>query len=507
MLSQNSPLVLVVGGTGYVGGRLIPLLQQLPVKLRCAARNPENLRQRLRAETEIVQADVLDPETLADALQGVHTAYYLVHSMGTASDFEDDDRRGARNFAMAARDAGVSRVIYLGGLGVTDERLSKHLRSRQEVGQILKESGAQIIEFRASIIIGSGSLSFEMVRSLVRKLPIMIWPKWVSTEASPIAIEDVLAYLTEVLEHPLGESQVYEIGGLDRVSYGDIMLEYARQRGLKRWTIPVPFISPRLSALWLGFVTPVYARVGRKLVESARNPTVVTDQRALNAFDIKPRGLSEAIERALRNEDQEFAESRWSDAMSSTGRPNRYGGVPFGSRLVDSRTVNVDVPAAIAFVPIRRIGGTSGWYYANWLWKVRGALDLLIGGVGLRRGRRNAEDIGVGETLDCWRVEQFIPDRLLRLSAEMKLPGRAWLEFEVQPETSTTSVIRQTAVFDPIGLWGLAYWYGIWPLHQLVFNGMLRGVAKAARGVLAAHREQETVADDTSAKNHSTPGQ
>ncbi len=505
MLSQNSPLVLVVGGTGYVGGRLIPRLQQLPVTLRCAARKPENLRQRLHSETEIVQADVLEPETLAEALQGVHTAYYLVHSMGTASDFEDDDRRGAKNFAMAAREAGVSRIIYLGGLGGSDDRLSKHLRSRQEVGQILKESGAQVVEFRASVIIGSGSLSFELVRSLVRKLPIMIWPKWVSTEASPIAIEDVLAYLIEVLQHPLGESQVYEIGGPDRVSYGGIMLEFARQRGLKRWTIPFPFISPRLSALWLGLVTPVYARVGRKLVESLRNPTIVTDHRALDAFAIRPRGLSEAIQRALLNEDQEFAETRWSDAMSSTGRPQRFGGVPFGSRMVDSRAVTVNVPAADAFVPIRRIGGKTGWYYANWLWKVRGALDLLIGGVGLRRGRRDSEHITVGETLDCWRVEQFVPDRLLRLSAEMKLPGRAWLEFEVQPETTTTSIIRQTAIFDPIGLWGLVYWYGIWPLHQLVFNGMLQGIAKSAHNFTTFKLDQETVTDDASARNHQNP--
>lgn len=282
------------------------------------------------------------------------------------------------------------------------------------------------------------------------------------------------------------------------------MLEFARQRGLKRWTIPVPLISPRLSALWLGLVTPVYARVGRRLVESARNPTVVTNHRALDAF--RPRGLSEAIERALRNEDQEFAESRWSDAMSSTGRPRIFGGVPFGSRLVDSRTVAVNVPAQDAFVPIRRIGGKTGWYYANWLWKFRGALDLLIGGVGLRRGRRNPEYLAVGETLDCWRVEQLVPDRLLRLSAEMKLPGRAWLEFEVQPETSTTSIIRQTAVFDPIGLWGLVYWYGIWPLHQLVFNGMLQGIAQAARNVRASQIEQELVTKDESAEPLQSPG-
>lgn len=474
-----NPLVLLTGGTGYVGGRLLPLLEQCPVRLRCMTRHPDRLQHKLSTNSEAVAGDVLDETTLGPALEGVHTAYYLIHSMGTGSDFEEDDRRGAENFARAAREAGVKRIMYLGGLGDESETLSRHLRSRQEVGRILAESGAAVIEFRASIIIGSGSLSFELIRALVEKLPVMICPRWVATPAQPIAIEDVLAYLMAVLDQPLGPSRVYEIGGPDQVTYGDIMREYARQRGLRRLMIPVPLLSPHLSSLWLGLVTPVYARIGRKLVESLRNPTLVQETSAQTDFAIQPRGLQAAISRALTNEDREFAQTRWSDALSSTGRPRTWGGVRFGNRLVDSRTIDVPQPPASAFAAIQRIGGKTGWYYGNWLWRLRGFLDLLVGGAGLRRSRRDPVDLAVGETLDCWRVEAFQPNSLLRLSAEMKLPGRAWLEFEVT-ETPTGSTIRQTALFDPVGLLGLLYWYGIYPLHQLVFAGMLRGVARAA---------------------------
>jgi uncharacterized protein YbjT (DUF2867 family) len=478
---ESNGRVLVTGGTGYVGGRLVGELERLGVALRCLSRRPENLLPRVSDSTEVIRADVLDAASLPPALAGVDTAFYLIHSMGTGRDFEDEDRRGARNFALAARQAGVRRIVYLGGLGDPEETLSKHLRSRQEVGAILEESGAQVIEFRASIIIGSGSLSFELVRSLVEKLPVMIWPRWVSTKATPIAIEDVLAYLISVLDHELGESRVYEIGGPDCVSYGDVMMEYARQRGLRRFTIPFPLISPHLSSVWLGLVTPVYARIGRKLVLSLKNPTVVTDVSARDDFDIRPRGLPAAVERALRNEDFEFATTRWSDALSSSGTLKRYGGIPFGNRLIDSRTISLDVPIETAFAPIRRIGGKTGWYYGNWLWKARGFLDLLVGGVGLRRGRRDCDRISVGDTIDCWRVEEFEPDRRLRLAAEMKLPGRAWLEFEILQEADSPSLIRQTAIFDPVGLFGLMYWYGIWPLHQFVFAGMLKGIARATQ--------------------------
>jgi uncharacterized protein YbjT (DUF2867 family) len=426
-----------------------------------------------------VRADVLDRDSLTAALEGVEGAYYLVHSMGAGGDFEENDREGASNFASAARENGVRRIIYMGGLGDPTQELSPHLRSRHEVGEILRSSGAQVIELRASIVIGSGSLSFELIRALVERLPVMICPRWVSTPAQPIAVEDVLDYLLAALDLDDGESRVFEIGGPDQVSYGDIMREYAKQRGLRRLTISVPVLTPRLSSLWLGLVTPVYARVGRKLIEGVRNPTLVRDFSALETFSIRPRGLREAIQRALLNEDREFVETRWSDAFSSGGDPPQWGGKRFGSRIVDSRVVDVDAPADAAFEPIQRIGGQRGWYGADWLWRVRGFLDLLVGGVGMRRGRRDPVHVRVGDALDFWRVEAFEPERRLRLAAEMRLPGRAWLEFAVS-EHEGRSRIRQTAIFDPVGLPGLAYWYALYPLHQLVFSGMLKGIARAA---------------------------
>jgi uncharacterized protein YbjT (DUF2867 family) len=426
-----------------------------------------------------VRGDVLDRNSLQTALKGIDTAYYLVHSMGSTGSFEHQDRIAARNFADAARDAGVKRIIYLGGLGEDTDDLSPHLRSRHEVGEVLRESGCQVIEFRASIVIGSGSLSFELVRALVQRLPIMICPKWVSVQAQPIAIEDLLKYLLEGLHWTGNESRVFEIGGPDQVSYGAIMREYARQRGLRRWFISVPVLTPRLSSLWLALVTPVYARVGRKLVDSLRNPTVVKDHTALREFPIQPRGLTEAIERAILNEDQLVSVTRWSDALSAAGGIRTWAGVRFGNRIVDTRVVNVPLTPEQAFRPIRTIGGQQGWYYANFLWTLRGWIDLLCGGVGKRRARRDPEHLLVGDVLDWWRVEEYVPNRRLRLLAEMKVPGRAWLEFEVEPN-ATGSSIRQTAVFDPLGLAGLCYWYALYPLHALIFRGMLRQIAKRA---------------------------
>lgn len=450
------------------------------------ARRPETLQSRVAPSTEVVHGDVLQPDSMDQAVQGIETAYYLVHSMGTGSDFEADDRAGARNFAVAARKAGVKRIVYLGGLGDSDQKLSRHLRSRQEVGQVLAESGAQVIEFRASIVIGSGSLSFELIRALVQRLPFMICPKWVQTPAQPIAIEDVLAFLVAALEYEPQGHHIFEIGGPRPVTYRDLMREYARQRRLRRFMLSVPCLTPRLSSLWLGLVTPVYARVGRKLVDSLKNPTVVRDSSANTVFNVQPRDVASAIQRALENEDREFAETRWSDALSAGGHPRRWGGAKFGNRLVDSRTVTVNTSAADAFTPVRRIGGETGWYYGNWLWQLRGFIDLLVGGVGVRRGRRDPEELHAGESIDCWRVETIEPDQLLRLSAEMKLPGRAWLEFEVTPAGPGMSKIRQTATFDPLGLFGLCYWYAIYPLHEAVFGGMLREIARAAEEVQAS---------------------
>jgi uncharacterized protein YbjT (DUF2867 family) len=428
--------------------------------------------------TEVCGGDVRDLSSLLVALEGVDTACYLVHSMGSRGDFRAEDCAAARNFALAARRCGVKRIIYLGGLGDSEE-LSAHLSSRHEVGRILGSTGVPTLEFRASIIIGSGSLSFEMIRSLVRALPVMVTPRWVRTLAQPIAIEDLIAFLLAALDSDLQESAIFEIGGADRVSYGGIMKEYARKRRLRRLMIPVPLLSPRLSSLWLGLVTPLYARIGAKLIDSVRNPTVVRNDTANRVFDLQPRGIAEAIERALVNEDREFAETRWSDALSSVGEARSWGGRKFGARLVDSRSIEIAAAPVDAFAPIRRIGGKVGWYYADWLWRLRGLLDLLVGGAGTRRGRSDSEWLRSGDTVDFWRVEAFEPDALLRLYAEMKLPGRAWLQFEVE-QHSGGSRIRQTAIFDPAGLLGLIYWYALYPIHNLVFAGMLSRIAAAA---------------------------
>ena len=473
---RSQPRILLTGATGYVGGRLLPALLARGEQVRCFARRPEALQP--RPGLEVVAGDALDGTAVRRALEGVDVAYYLIHAMGSPDAFEQLDRRAAMTFAEAARDAGVGRIVYLGGLG-EGSQLSPHLSSRQEVGHVLASTGVGTIEFRASIVIGSGSLSFELVRALTERLPVMITPRWVRTRAQPIAIEDVIAYLVAAHDlKPVGHV-VFEIGGADIATYGELMREYARQRGLRRLLVPVPLLTPRLSSLWLGLVTPVYARVGRTLIESLPNETVVRDPIALERFPIQPRGYREAITRALVNEDREFAETRWSDALSAGERTRRAPRGHVRGRLVDSRSREVPIGPAQAFAPIRRIGGGTGWYQADTLWRLRGFVDLLAGGVGLRRGRRDPELPAVGSALDFWRVEAYEPDRLLRLRAEMRLPGRAWLQFEVDGDEHS-SRIRQTAIFDPIGIAGLLYWFALLPLHRLVFAGTLAGIAKQA---------------------------
>ncbi len=479
MSGKDSKLILLTGATGYIGGRLLHALEAAAYRVRCLSRHPEALAQRVAQGTELVKGDVLAGPSLAPSMVGVHIAYYLVHSMASRNSFEEEDRRAAHAFAAAARDAHVQRIIYLSGLGSGSE-LSAHLRSRQEVGRILRESGVPTTEFRAAIVIGSGSASFEMIRALVEKLPVMVTPRWVNTSTQPIAVEDVIAYLKQALDLEINGSRIIEIGGTDKVTYLDLMKEYARQRGLQRCMIPVPVLSPRLSSLWLGLVTPVYARVGRELVDSLRNETIVRDGSANDLFSIRPLGFREALKRGLANEDREFAETRWSDAFSAVGSPHRWGGAKFGRRMVDSRSALVPFPRAIAFRPIERLGGKTGWYYGNWLWRIRGLLDLLFGGAGMRRGRRDPNRLLTGDTLDFWRVEAIQTDSLLRLAAEMRLPGRAWLQFEVKAY-GPGSVVRQTAIFDPAGVLGQLYWYVLYPVHQFVFAGMLRGIVRAMK--------------------------
>ena len=493
----KNKLIMLTGATGYVGGRLLQMLEQHGYRVRCMARRPENLVPRVGPSTQVVKGDVLDLVSLQSALKGVSVAYYLVHSMSSEGSFEENDRKAAHNFGNIAKAAGVERIIYLGGLGNDDDDLSPHLRSRQEVGKILRQSGVPLLEFRASIVIGSGSLSFQLIRSLVERLPIMITPKWVQVSAQPIAIEDLIEYLEAALFVPDSGCRVYEIGGADQVSYADIMRIYGSCRNIGVRMIPVPFLSPHISSLWLGLITPLYARIGRKLIQSIVHPTVVCDESALKVFNIQPMGVDDAIRRAIDNEDKEFAETRWSDSLSSSGKMRSWFGVSFGSRLVDSRTVEVNMPPKAIFKPIQRIGGNTGWYAWNWLWQLRGFLDLLVGGVGMRRGRAHFETLRIGDTVDFWRVEEHDPNHLLRLVAEMKLPGRAWLEFEVVGD-DFSSTIRQTAIFDPVGLLGLIYWYALYPLHQLVFAGMLRGIADKALSSNTNLQKMSPLKSDTS---------
>ena len=455
--------VLLTGATGYVGGRLLRHFEEGGRLVRCLVRQPEKLRAPA-ATTDVVRGDCLDEASLDRALAGIRSAYYLVHSMAAGSAFEDVDRRAAANFGRAAARAGVGRIIYLGGLSGDGGSLSPHLKSRAETGDVLRASGVPVIEFRASIVVGAGSLSFEMIQALVERLPAMICPRWVSTLTQPIAIDDVVAYLSAALDLPLdrpGDNAggVFEIGGPEVVSYGDLMRVYARLRGLRRLLLPVPMLTPRLSGLWLGLVTPAHARVGRALVEGLKNTTVARSGAAREVFRIQPTALRPALARAIG----EGAAAR---------------------RKQDSRAVVVDVSPTRAFAPVRRIGGLTGWYFANTLWKMRGWLDAWLGGVGMGRGRSDPDACGVGETIDGWTVEAYEPDRRLRLSADIKLPGRGWLEFEVTPlDGGQRSLIRQTATFDPRGVLGRLYWYAILPIHRVMFHGMLERIAQVAARV------------------------
>ncbi len=473
--------ILLTGATGYVGGRMLPELVRAGYPVRCLARNPAKLPELADGSYDAAQGDLEDVASLSRAMDGVHTAFYLVHSLTASGNFEEHEARCAQHFASAARDAGVQRIIYLGGLAPRDCGASAHLSSRNRVGEILRTSGVQTIEFQASIILGCGSTSFELIRTLVAKLPVMVTPTWVREKAQPIAIADVVRYLLAAIELHIEEAErVYQIGGTDEVSYQELMDEFARARGYRRFFVQVPVLTPSLSARWLRLVTPLYASVGRRLIEGVRYASVVRDRRALHDFDIQPVGAHEAIEAALREEEESFKQPGWAENIARTAPRGETGIIRSGARLVDQRQIAVPVQPEEAFDPIRRIGGKTGWYYATWLWYVRGFIDRLIGGPGMSRGRQDPYDLHEGDTLDCWTVEQFEPGHRLRLHADMKLPGEGWLEFTVEPMGGET-LIRQTAVFYPRGALGHLYWYAIYPLHELIFKGMLNSIGRAAQ--------------------------
>jgi uncharacterized protein YbjT (DUF2867 family) len=484
MRQSASPLALITGATGYVGGRLVPRLLEAGYRVRCLVRDPGRLQGRPWLDrVEVVQGDVLQPESLPPAMQGVDFAYYLIHSMSGSADFHQRDLVAARHFGYDAREAGIQRIIYLGGLGDPDADLSRHLRSRQQTGQALQEAGVPVTEFRAAIIVGSGSVSFEMIRYLTERIPAMICPRWVFTRVQPIGIGNVLEYLVAALETPGSSGRIIEIGGADVLTYGDMMLGYAHVRGLRRLLLPVPVLSPRLSSYWVHWMTPIPAEIARPLIEGLRNEVVVRNDTSRRLFpDIQPIDYQTAVKLALANLEASQVETAWSDALVTSQRdtPPVLLAIRDGM-IIERRSCLVQATVPDVFRAFTGLGGERGWLYANWAWWLRGIFDRLVGGVGFRRGRRDPNEVRVGDAVDFWRVETVEQDRLLRLRAEMKVPGDAWLQFEAKPHSDECTLLMQTAFFAPKGLSGFLYWYLLYPIHGLIFSGLIRHLACRAR--------------------------
>ena len=471
--------VAVTGATGYVGGRLVPKLVEAGHQVVCLARSRDRLSNRpWRADVEVQECDVLDAGQVNSALARCDVAYYLIHSMGDRADFAGADRTAAENFAQAAEANQLARIVYLGGI-VHDDELSDHLASRQEVGQTLAAGSTPVTELRAGVVVGAGSVSFEMLRYLTEVLPVMVTPRWVETLTQPIAIKDVLSYLTAVLDDDIG-SQIYEIGGPDIVSYREMMQVYARVAGLnRRLIVPVPLLTPRLSSLWIGLVTPLPVAVARPLVDSLRNEVTVHDHGA-DRFGIETMSLEVAIEQALDRAHQDVPKRR-SDA--STGAATALAWDPEwsgGTLLADHKEVRTSANNDDVFWAFARIGGTAGYYTQDWAWRLRGLIDVLLGGVGLRRGRRHPEKVRVGDAIDFWRVAAVTPGRHLQLTADMKLPGDAWLEWNIEPSADGT-ILTQSAYFRPRGLAGRVYWFVMFPFHRLIFGRMARSIVETAQ--------------------------
>lgn len=478
---SSSP-IFVTGASGYVGGRLVPALLASGYSVRCLAREPRKLSERpWRSDphVSVIAGDMADPDQLAEQLRGCSVAFYLVHSMeATGGVYAERDRQLASNFAQAAASAGVDRIIYLGGLGEMGAGLSQHLRSRREVEEQLASTGVPVTSFRAAMIIGAGSASFEILRYLVERLPLMVTPAWVKTESQPVAIADVLHWLVRCLSTPETIGQTLEIGGPDVLPYRDLMRIMAEELQLpKRLIIPLPVLTPRLSSLWISLVTPVSYRIARPLGEGLKNRVVVTNDTAQRLMPHQPLPLREAIRQALQQVEANEVETRWSAAGPIPGDPQWAGGTVF----TDQRSVLIQADAHSVFTAVCRIGGGNGWYAGDILWRIRGWMDKLVGGPGLRRGRRNADQVEFGESLDFWRVVGIERNRSLSLLAEMKLPGTAMLNFELEPKDDLGLItLTMTARFRPRGLFGILYWYAVLPLHNFVFGGMLRGIRSVA---------------------------
>jgi uncharacterized protein YbjT (DUF2867 family) len=483
---QDSRLVLVTGATGYIGGRLVPHLLEAGYRVRCVVRDAKRLQGRPWSDqVEVVEGDALKPETLAPAMEGVWAAYYFIHSLTDTKQYRERDKIVARSFGWAAKEAGIERIIYLGGLGDPEDSLSVHLRSRQETGAALAEAGVPVTEFRAAVIVGSGSMSFEMVRYLTERLPVMISPRWVYTRIQPIAIGDVLRYLVGALEVPESAGSIIEIGGVDVLTYGDMMKGYAKVRGLRRLMIPVPVLTPRLSAHWVHWVTPVPSGIVYPLIEGLRNEVVVRDATARTLFpEIEPVDYETAVHRALSNLEAGQVETRWTDSLASSQGDVRPLELTTEKGLqLERRQGIVNASPKEVYRVFTGLGGERGWLYADWMWRLRGLADRLVGGPGLRRGRRDADEIRVGDALDFFRVEAIEPGRLMRLRLEMIVPGEAWLQFEAQPLPEGRTRLVQTILMAPKGLVGFLYWYGLYPLHGLIFRNLIEAIAERAEGL------------------------
>ncbi len=477
--------ILVTGATGYIGGRLVPRLLEDGRDVRCLVRDAERFKVRsYHTEVEVVEGDVLEPESLEGTFDGVHTAYYLIHSMGASErGFENRDRTAAENFAQAAKKAGVKHIIYLGGLGSDDKGMSKHLHSRQETGRALATAGVPVTEFRAAIIVGSGSISFEMIRYLTERLPIMVTPKWVDTKVQPIAIRDVLSYLQSAPEHTAEGHQIVEIGGPEVLTYKDMLFTYAEVRGLKRTMFSTPVLSPKLSSYWINVVTPIPASIARPLVEGLTSEVIVDNPEPAKAYKLRPISYETAVKLALNRASQGAVETLWSGSLSSVprGTPSQEKLKDAEGMLSDRRSRHFDVSKENAFEAIVNIGGEEGWYTFDWLWQIRGVLDRLWGGVGMRRGRRDPHNLLPGDALDFWRVESVEDNDHLQLRAEMKVPGRAWLRFDVREDDDGKTEIQQTAYFEPKGLFGFLYWYAMYPAHLFIFPSMINAIGERAK--------------------------
>ena len=481
---MRSQPVLVTGATGYVGGRLVPKLLKGGHRIRVMGRSLSKLQCRPWAadpSVEMAEADVMNLDSLKKAAEGCRAVFYLVHSMNPGTkNFAEADRNAARNMAAAADAAGVKRIIYLGGLGTDKSAMSEHLRSRAEVAHILQTGAVPTTFLRAAVILGSGSASFELLRYLVERLPVMTTPRWVQTPCQPIAIRNVLDYLAGCLEHEETTGQTYDIGGPDVLTYQRLMEIYAEEANLpRRWIIPVPVLTPRLSSYWLHLVTPVPTSLARPLVEGLRTPVICQDHRIRSIIPQDLLTCRQAIRFALENTYQHHVDTCWFDAGHlPTPEWVQCGDAPYagGTILECGYRVVLKASAEEVWKPIKRIGGTTGWYFADTLWALRGAADRLIGGIGLRRGRRDPVELYPGDALDFWRVLEVEEPYRLQLLAEMKTPGDAILEFRIQPMGDGRTELQQLSRFLPKGLFGLIYWYMLYPFHQWVFKGMLRGI-------------------------------